>query len=122
MKAKKIAQALFGVSLIALPLLAGAALPPPPTGGNINNIDQLVCRLREIVIIIFWIFIVVAILFVIVAAFRYLTSGGDPEKVKKANWSLGAAAIAIVVGVIAWFAPAIVSSFVGVSLSTLSCP
>ena len=62
---------------------------------------------------IFWLLIVLTIIFVLIAAFKYLTAGGDPEKVKSAGSTLLYAAIAVVVALIAKGLPLIVSSFIG---------
>jgi hypothetical protein len=48
-----------------------------------------------------------------VAAFKYLTASGDPEKVKGAGNTLLYAAIAIGVALLARAVPLVVSSFLG---------
>ena len=50
---------------------------------------------------IFTIFLVLAVLFIILAAFNYLTSSGSEEKVQKANKMLVYTAVAIAVAVLA---------------------
>ncbi|MBU6500506.1 MAG: hypothetical protein KGJ89_01600 [Patescibacteria group bacterium] len=65
-----------------------------------------------------WLFtflIVLAVLFVLLAAFKYLTASGDPEKVKGASHQLIYAAVAVAVAVLAKGIPLIVGSFLGAS-------
>ena len=82
----------FGAPVLAfaLPALALAQVQPAPitAPGNINNINQITSSSGVICTIInwfFWLLIVLTIIFVLVAAFKYLTAGGDPEKVKSAG-------------------------------------
>lgn len=62
---------------------------------------------------IFWILMLLAIIFVVFAAFRYLTAGGEPEKIKKANYSLIYAVVAIVIALLARSLPSIIGNFMG---------
>lgn len=96
----------FGMPLFAL---AQATLPPAPT--EPQGLITAACRLAG------WMFaflIIVAIIFVIIAAYRYLTASGDPEKITKANQMLVYAAVAIIVGVIARGLPFIVANTTGI--------
>ena len=61
----------------------------------------------------FTLLIVLAVVFVLFAAFSYLTAGGDTEKVAKANKSLMFAAVAIVIGLIAKGVPSLVATLFG---------
>jgi len=75
-----------------IPVLAFAQAVPspvPPIQGNVpqGNITSLQGVLNLFCIIFSWAFyflIALAVIFVLVAAFKYLTAGGDPEKVKAA--------------------------------------
>ncbi|MBZ1348186.1 MAG: pilin [Candidatus Nealsonbacteria bacterium] len=69
-------------------------LAPPP------EVDFL-AALAWIVNFVFFIFITVAVIFIIVAAFQFLTAAGDAEAIKKARTSILYAVIAIVVAVMA---------------------
>ncbi len=119
----------FGVSILSLglPLLASAQIPQPPTGNvppAYTNIQQLTGQAGLICTVInwiFWLLVVLTIIFVLLAAFRYLTAAGDPEKVKGAGNTLLYAAIAIVVALIAKGLPLIVSSFIGGNLASTGC-
>lgn len=118
----------FGIPALALgfPLLASAQLAtsplqPPSTITNINTLigqNSLICTFIGW---IFWFFIVLTIVFILVAAFKYLTAAGDPEKVKSASHTLLYAAIAVVVALIAKGFPLIVNSIVNGGLSGTAC-
>ncbi|MEK7193194.1 MAG: hypothetical protein AAB652_00175 [Patescibacteria group bacterium] len=58
----------------------------------------------------FTLFIIASIILVLWAAFKYLTAGGDPEKVKSANHSLIYAAVAVVVALLSRGFPFIINS------------
>lgn len=112
--------------MLALPVLVSAQAQPPITPpSTITNVTQLAgtsgSLLCTIVNWVFYLLIVLTIIFVLVAAFKYLTAAGDPEKVKSAGSTLLYAAIAVVVALIAKGLPLIVSSFIGGGLGTTAC-
>jgi hypothetical protein len=114
------------VVALALPAFAAAQIQSAPitAPSNINNISQITSSSGILCIIInwiFWLLIVLTIVFVLVAAFKYLTAGGDPEKVKSAGATLLYAAVAVVVALIAKGLPLIVSSFIGGGLGSTGC-
>lgn len=78
----------------------------------IQSIDQLMGVLKSIVKVMYQAFFIVAIGFVILAAFTYLTGGDDPEKIKSANKKIIYAAIAIAVALISVGANKIIESFI----------
>ncbi len=102
------------IALLPMLVFAQIAQPPitPPTTApnTAGGIFDVLCTVMRW---FFAIFIVVAVIFVILAAFKYLTAGGDPEKVKAANHALIYAFIAVVVALIARFVPAITGNFIG---------
>jgi uncharacterized membrane protein len=127
---KKFTQAMVQwgapVLLLMVPVLALAQISQPPVTApsNITNINQVTGAAGIICTIInwiFWLLIILTIIFVLVAAFRYLTAAGDPEKVKAAGATLLYAAIAIVIALIAKGLPLIVSSFIGGGLTGVGC-
>ena len=115
----------FSPSIIALVLPAFAFaqnLPQPyaPSGSNVpqGNITSLQSVLQLLCTVFAWAFyflIVLAVIFVIVAAFRYLTAAGEPDRVKAAGATLLYAAIAIGVALLARAVPLVVGSFLGAS-------
>jgi len=62
----------------------------------------------------------IAVIMILVAAFQFLTAGGDAEKVKVARGTITWAVMGIVVALISFNIPGILSSFLGGSLPT-SC-
>lgn len=103
----KVSIGLTALSLI-MPVLASA--DAFGTGTNVQQVFALGCT---IVNLLFAALIFVTIFFVVLAAFKYLTAGGDPEKVKAASHQLLFAAVAIVVALLAKGLPSIVNSIVG---------
>jgi uncharacterized membrane protein len=122
--AKKIGPVAFMWVVPALAMADSAVTPPPGSaagsGGTVptTGITSLQSILDELCVVFAWMFyflIVVAVIFVIVAAFKYLTAGGDPEKVKSAGATLLYAAVAIGVALLAKAIPLIISNFLGAS-------
>lgn len=115
----------FSPAIMALvfPVFAFAqSLPPaqPPTQtnvpqGNIQSLNGVLQSLCTVFAYAFYFLIVIAVIFVIVAAFKYLTAAGDPEKVKSAGTMLLYTAIAIGVALLARAVPLVVASFLGAS-------
>jgi len=100
------------------PALALAQTPTPPPNvlqGGISGVGTLLCTIFNWM---FYFLIVLAVIFVVVAAFRYLFAAGDPEKVKSAGHALIYAAVAIAVGLIAKAVPGIVSTLLGAGTIT----
>jgi magnesium-transporting ATPase (P-type) len=118
----------FGAPVLGLllPVLASAQIQEPPitAPSNINSINQITGSAGIICVIInwfFWLLIVLTIVFVLWAAFKYLTAAGEPEKVKEASHILLYAAVAVIVALIAKGLPLIVSGFIGGGLSGTGC-
>jgi uncharacterized membrane protein YidH (DUF202 family) len=102
---------------IAAPFVAMAQLKPPPQQlptlagfSSLTGISKWLCTISDWM---FYFLIILAVIFVVIAAYRYLTSSGDPEKVKGANHVLLYAAIAVLVGLLAYTFPDLVGSIVG---------
>jgi uncharacterized membrane protein YidH (DUF202 family) len=112
------------VASLALPLLAAAqgvagGAPAAPTVA-LTSLNSVGCTLTNITNWLFYFLIILAVIFIILAAFKYLTAAGEPEKVKSASHMLLYAAIAIVVGIIAKAVPSLIGSVLGASVS-VSC-
>jgi type III secretory pathway component EscU len=113
----------FSPSILALVLPAMAfaqATPIAPVTSNVpqGNITSLQSVLQLFCTVFSWAFyflIVLAVIFIIVAGFKYLTAAGDPEKVKAAGTMLIYTAVAIVVALLARAVPLIIGSFLGAS-------
>ncbi len=114
MKIKSLSLAALTSLAPMLALAQGQVVPLPNT--NVNSITTLLSSMCTILNWVFTVLLILGILFVIVAAFRYLTASGDPEKVKKANHTLIYAAVAIFVGILAKAVPVVVASLINVTL------
>ena len=109
------------IAALILPALAFAQTLPEPVAptaaavpqGQITSLQGVLQTLCTVFAWAFYFLIVIAVIFVIVAAFKYLTAAGDPEKVKSAGATLLYAAIAIGVALLARAVPLIVGSFLG---------
>ncbi|OGY99722.1 MAG: hypothetical protein A2945_01845 [Candidatus Liptonbacteria bacterium RIFCSPLOWO2_01_FULL_52_25] len=75
----------------------------------------------EVAFYMFWILIALSVVFVLIAAYKYLTSSGDENKVSGATKTITFAAIAIVVALLAKGLPPLVGSLVGSSDPLLIC-
>ena len=110
------------VALLGLPFLAMAQGPAKYNGSGTavptTGIDSVQNVLNFMCIIFGWAFyflIALAVVFGVIAAFKYLTSSGESEKVKSAGNTLLYAAIAIAVALLARSIPLIVADCLGSS-------
>lgn len=78
---------------------------PVKTSGGLLNI------LSDVVGWVYTIFFIIAVLFIIFAAFNFLTAQGDLEKIKSARNQIMWAVVAIVVALMAVGANAIIKNF-----------
>lgn len=102
----------FLIDLITIP----TALAQLPLPGKVNpvatssGLQTFLCT-----VVLSWIFtaaIVFSIIMLLVAAFWYMTSAGDPAKVSKANKTLVYVAIGVAVAILARTLPILVGSFI----------
>ena len=74
---------------LGLPALALAQIPQPPVTAPISNINNITAIegptgiLCSVINWLFYLLIIAAVVFVLLAAFKYLTAAGEPEKVKR---------------------------------------
>ena len=114
---KKITQIAAIVALTALPLLSLAQLGQDPARGtftpDVTSVEQIYQLVQRIARWIQTFFFLIAGVFIVLAAFGYLTAGGDEEKVKSAKQKLVYAIVAIVVAVFAFVVATIIANFIG---------
>jgi hypothetical protein len=111
-------------AMLLFPIAAMAQIPSPPVtapNSGINSSGAIQSSLCTVINWVFYILIVFAVIFVLIAAFRYLTAGGDPEKVKKASSTLLYVAVAVVVAIIAKAFPSLIGSFIGSGSQGFGC-
>ena len=87
---KKFISGLIGLVILSLPVVTLAAIPA--------NLDEAVGR---IVSPLFLVLVAISIIFIIFAAYTFVTSGGDPGKTETARATLIYAIIGIVVAFLA---------------------
>ena len=104
---KKLSTLIAVCTLAALPVTSFAAINIPG-GGQQAGVPQGVTTFGGFIEIfktlITWIFtllLIFAVLFIIMAAFSYLTAGGDEEKIQKAHQKIIYAVVAIAVAFLA---------------------
>ncbi|TSC52742.1 MAG: hypothetical protein LiPW41_112 [Parcubacteria group bacterium LiPW_41] len=101
--------AIIGLSFLT-PVLAMAQ---GVTG--VSSVPGLIGKVNDFVKLAVSILFVLATIFIIIAAFKYLTGKGDPNEIKKAQAMIVWAIVAMVVALFAWAIPKIVISFLGVT-------
>lgn len=112
MKTKKYLLSLILVSLLAVSLLALPAKGLAATT-TLEEVDvELI--LTKIVNWLIMILLVVAALFIVLAAFTFVTAGGDPEKINTARNQVLYALIGVAVALLAWGLVALVKKIIGV--------
>jgi len=87
---KKFISGLIGLVILSLPVVTLAAIPA--------NLDEAVGR---IVSPLFLVLVAISIIFIIFAAYTFVTSGGDPGKTETARATLIYAIIGIIVAFLA---------------------
>ena len=110
MKLSKIKVSALSITIpvISLLLLASMNVAVGQTGDipgvqrvGPTTVGGLVDILRNVVRWVYIIFFVLAVMWILLAAFNYLTAGGEAEKITKAKNMLIYAAVAIVVALLA---------------------
>ena len=102
---------------LAVIIPSGFAFAAPPQ--TVKGVIDLFTSASNIIQTIFWI---LAVVFIILAAFKYLTAQGDETKVKAAKSMLIYAIIAIAVALLATSIKPIVDSFLGGETVTPGTP
>jgi len=107
---------ILGVLGFALLHTAAAAdpLPLPGVVTGINSPDTIGTTVCTVINWIFYAAIVLSIALVLVAAFKYMTGSGDPEKIKSAHKTLLYVAIGVAVALCARVLPIAVGAFLSV--------
>ncbi|KKR89198.1 MAG: hypothetical protein UU85_C0004G0038 [Candidatus Wolfebacteria bacterium GW2011_GWA2_42_10] len=86
-----------------------------PEGAGIKEVSDLVGILTKVLAWIYTILFIIAIIFILIAAFTYLTAQADPEKIKTATRQIMWAAVAIAVALISVSINVIISNFISPS-------
>lgn len=95
-------------------------VPHNPLG--ILSVPLLLCRIADA---IFWIALIAAVLAFLIAAFFYLTSGGDEKKVTRAKGTFIYVVYGVAIAILAWGAAFVIASLLtggGADVSFDPCP
>ena len=110
---KKIKIALASLTVMLLPVLALAqmeVIAPGGPGSEIGSLQQIIHDVENAAGLVFGCLAVICFLF---AGIRFLTAGGEPEKVQTARAAFMWGIAGVVVGIIAFSIIAIVGSVIG---------
>ena len=105
---------LIAVCSVTVPVFAQLGPPDPEPGGEdspIQSTQDVVNIITNIAELVFQLFFIVAVLFILFAAYMYLTAGDNTSKVDKAKTSLKNAVIAIVIALISTGVATIIDTF-----------
>lgn len=109
MKRNLVILTLIGLLLVPTILLAqGTIKVEVPGEAPFETLDELVEIIAEVGRWIYAIVFALAVIFILVSAFQFLTAGGNPEKLISARQMLIYALVAVAVAVIAWGLPALI--------------
>lgn len=113
------ASVMLGLTVFVLSAVLGsfamaADIPEQSIPNNlVTNKADLLAKLTIAVNWIFTIFVVLAIIFVLLAAIQFLTAGGDAVKIGEARQKLIWAAVGVVVALMARGLPVVISNIIG---------
>ena len=107
---------LFALPLIAILLLVAAPAfaqlqPPDRAVSEYGSVDGFYKLIRRIVQVLFTLLVILAVVFIMWAAFKYLTAGGNAEQVSEAGKMILYAVVAIAIALLARAVPGLVCSF-----------
>lgn len=102
-----------GVSALAGVLLSSfahaATYQPPAAPTSLPQFEAVLCNVMAY---FFWIVIIISVIMVLFAAFTYATARDNQEKTSRARNTLTYAAIGIIVALLAYGFPQVISGFV----------
>lgn len=111
LKKGHILLAVLTLAIVALPLVAGAQFRPPDTGGTGLPGDTSVTGfIMKIINIALAIAGLVAVLFLIIGGFRYITSAGNEETAENAKKIILNSIIGIVVIILSFVIVRVISN------------
>jgi uncharacterized membrane protein len=109
---KKIGLWVMGAFLLILPAIAVGQLTPKVVE-KVNSLEGV--RQTLLCGFLYWLYtlaIIIGVVYIIIAAYKYMTAGGEAEGVKSAHKSLTYGVIGILVAILAYGVPNIVYHFV----------
>ena len=106
------------LGMVALPVVVSAQpgigeVSSTKIPDDINTPDKLIAAIRNVTDWVFVILLVVASIFIIIAALQFVTAGGKPESVTEARQKLIWAVVGIVIALFARAIPDVIVAIVG---------
>ena len=113
----------LSVAVLAI-LVAGLAvstgvLAQEPTNGlptadelNVTGAQDLITKIDTVTNWIFAVFVAIAVIYIVLAAFQFVTGGGKPEEISMARQKLIYAAIGIAIALLARAIPVVIRNIV----------
>ncbi|MFA5870502.1 MAG: hypothetical protein WC842_01260 [Candidatus Paceibacterota bacterium] len=101
------------VAVVGFSLLTPALVMAQGPLSSVDTVGGLIGKVNNFVKLAVSILFVLASIFIIIAAFKYLTGKGDPAEIKKAQAMIVWAIVAMIVALFAWAIPKIVINFIG---------
>ncbi len=114
---KIIKDSLYGFGLLGFLSLNFAPLTAVAQDSPVKSVNDVIRVLNDIVGWAYKIFFIVAVMFVIFAAYKFLFAQEDPEKIKSAKNQVIYAVIAIIIALLAISFDVIIKDFLGGSQS-----
>ena len=94
----------FFEKVSAFSLVLAQEYPPP----EFETPEELIERINKIVRWIVTLLIVFSAIFIVMAGFNYVTSGGDEDKINKAKTQLLYGLVGVGIAVLAWALPRVI--------------
>ena len=105
------------IGLLLMPtILLAAVIETPPVVPPVTTLQNIVDIMDKVGKWIFAIVFALAIIFILVAAFQFLTAAGSPERIASARQMLVFALVAVAVAVVAWGLPTLVKTLLGTTV------
>lgn len=94
----------------------------PTTNAKIANLQGLECIMKLVLNNIAQFAGIAAFIVIIAGGFQYLTSGGNPEKTKKARATLTWGIVGLAALILSWFILKLINAFTGLDLTVFTVP
>lgn len=111
--------ALALITLFLFPVIGSAERIEPLGEDTLTTPSAIITLIENLTKYIFYGVMAIAVLFIIIAAFYFLTAAGNPDKVTIARQMLIYALIGVGVALLAYALPFIVKGILGVGSSTV---
>ncbi len=110
---KIIKDSLYGFGLLGFLSLNFAPLTAVAQDSPVKSVNDVIRVLNDIVGWAYKIFFIVAVMFVIFAAYKFLFAQEDPEKIKSAKNQIIYAVVAIIIALLSVSFDVIIKNFLG---------